>query len=700
MCLSVLPAGGLRVTASAATQNGYAAGDIISFGLYPQTKVTNAGLITALNGCTLSADNTVLYGGDKYQRVYFTQYSPRYLTFDPTAENSYQDDNGYFINTVYWFKFEPVGWRVLSNTDGVLMIMADKILDTAFYDETLASVTWETSALRAWLNSDFYGKVFTINEKTKVLPSTIVNENNPWSGAAGGNVTADRLFLLSYADTINTSYGFNSVYDTVDASRQVKGTDYSKSRGLFVASTTYAGNSRWWLRSPGWNSVNAGYVSQSGNSSSYAQVINADIGIRPVCRIRLTPSAYAAGEIVEFGSYPQSAVTNSTLITALNSCALSADNTVIYKGAKYKKVLFSQYYSITGGYTDNTAYTFQDNNGYYKNTVYWFLCEPVKWKVLASNNGSLFAMAVNIVDSKMYYQTHTAVTWETSSIRSWLNNEFFNAAFCEEERCLVKTSQTANANNPTYGVPGGSATADKLFCLSFAEASDAAYQFSANSTQDPDREAKGTDYSKCNGLFVNDGTPFYGNSEWWLRSPGSESANAGNVLVGGLYSYDGTGVNQACIGVRPAIRINLQSAAFIPTANSACKVDTENKLIYGLTTGLNSLDGYVESINGFLLSYTGTIGTGTRVNVSTGGWVTDSYKTLIFGDVNGDGNIDSSDAGIIVDYENFLITWDPVMDAVFLKAGDVNGDGNVDSSDAGIVVDHENFILTISQTGP
>ena len=50
-----------------------------------------------------------------------------------------------------------------------------------------------------------------------------------------------------------------------------------------------------------------------------------------------------------------------------------------------------------------------------------------------------------------------------------------------------------------------------------------------------------------------------------------------------------------------------------------------------------------------------------------------------------------------VDYENFIVTWDPVTDAALLKAADVNGDGNVDSSDAGIVVDAENFMLTIDQ---
>lgn len=94
----------------------------------------------------------------------------------------------------------------------------------------------------------------------------------------------------------------------------------------------------------------------------------------------------------------------------------------------------------------------------------------------------------------------------------------------------------------------------------------------------------------------------------------------------------------------------------------------------------------------------GGLGTGTTVNATLGGDTVESYTLIIFGDLNGDSNIDSSDAGCIVDYENFLLNWDPVFESARLFAADVNGDGNIDSSDAGIIVDVENFLLTIDQT--
>jgi len=41
--------------------------------------------------------------------------------------------------------------------------------------------------------------------------------------------------------------------------------------------------------------------------------------------------------------------------------------------------------------------------------------------------------------------------------------------------------------------------------------------------------------------------------------------------------------------------------------------------------------------------------------------------------------------------------WDPLNDAALFKAGDVNGDGNIDSADAGLLVDCENFLLGVDQ---
>jgi uncharacterized protein YjdB len=291
MVISIIPNSFFKASASAVAEGTYVTGDIMTYGSYPQTKVTSPSLISALNAQKLQADNTVTYGGSKYLRVYFTQYSP-YEYGDPaTKDNSYQDENGYLINTVYWFKYEPIQWRVLSSTSGELFVMAEKILASRAYNQIQTDVSWESCDLRNWLNNGFYSTAFSSAEKARIETSTVVNENNPENGTNGGNNTSDKLFLLSYSEATNTAYGFSS--DTGrDTSRQVQGTDYSKSQGLYVYAgpyTSYTGNSFWWLRTPGNAKSSACVLYYDGNIyGNGLSVFDTDYGIRPALKINLS----------------------------------------------------------------------------------------------------------------------------------------------------------------------------------------------------------------------------------------------------------------------------------------------------------------------------------------------------------------------------------------------------------------------------
>jgi len=284
MVVTILPINSLKATAATID---YATGDIITFGTYPQTKVTNGILIAALNSCTLSADNTVILGDTKYKRVLFTQYTPKLTTLPSTPENSLQDDNGYGVNTIHWFKFEPIKWIVLSNIDGEVLVLSEMILDSRAYNQDYSSTTWEISSMRAWLNTSFYTDAFSITKKSKIITSYIENEDSPVNSIDGGVNTYDKIFFLSYADTINPAYSFSSSYSTFDTARQTQGTDYAKSQGLEIYTRNpYNGNSGWFLRTPGGESNKISNVSITGYVSCNALDVNSTFfGVRPAMRL-------------------------------------------------------------------------------------------------------------------------------------------------------------------------------------------------------------------------------------------------------------------------------------------------------------------------------------------------------------------------------------------------------------------------------
>lgn len=152
--------------------------------------------------------------------------------------------------------------------------------------------------------------------------------------------------------------------------------------------------------------------------------------------------------------------------------------------------------------------------------------------------------------------------------------------------------------------------------------------------------------------------------------------------------------------------VTVQSNKIGVTQSSALIVN--DNILKNLTIGNSSVSAIrsqIDNSNIKFIDNAGNIipencitGTGSKLQLLAGdGSIIDELKIVIFGDVNGDGNIDSIDAGLLVDYENYLVNWDPVANAANIKSSDLNGDGNIDSIDAGIAVDAENYIVTIDQ---
>lgn len=304
------------------TDNSVYKGDYIYFGSYPQSEVKDANLISALNqveGNWISYDyyigtdeadcemkpsdfmryKDVTYNGEKYRAVIFDYYR-QYETCLPLYTNEdFIKTDVYKRNKVYWFKYEPIKWRVLDPSTG--LVMCDTVINAQAFnnyivyangeyygdsERTYYASNYDKSSIREWLNNDFYNTAFSEEDRSNIQETVIDNSSYlDYYSEYSAPTTEDKVFLLSYTDAFNNKYGLNST------SRQLHCSDYAKCQGL-LGYDTYNNSLEsclWWLRSPG-HSGYACAINPRGNENDDNYYTDCIYGIVPALRLNLNYS--------------------------------------------------------------------------------------------------------------------------------------------------------------------------------------------------------------------------------------------------------------------------------------------------------------------------------------------------------------------------------------------------------------------------
>ena len=174
--------------------------------------------------------------------------------------------------------------------------------------------------------------------------------------------------------------------------------------------------------------------------------------------------------------------------------------------------------------------------------------KPIEWIVMKNEGNQILLLSKYVLDAKPYNEEWEGVTWQTSDIRQWLNNEFYTTAFNKTEKAKIQTSLIKNEDNSEYGTSEGNDTEDKVFLLSEKEAE-------TLFSDEEERIAKATEYAEKSGVYVNKEKAAW----WWLRSPGDYGFSAAGVDDDGWVYRIGYNVDYSSDGVRPALHLNLQS---------------------------------------------------------------------------------------------------------------------------------------------
>lgn len=317
-------------------------------------------------------------------------------------------------------------------------------------------------------------------------------------------------------------------------------------------------------------------------------------------------------DCIWFGSYPQAEIISSDRkYTALPKSFLQMGDLIrdegLYQVLQTVTGWDTQEDIVTGGnkyrrirkrdanYTSTyfTYYQWENETEYH-----YFKYQPVKWRVLFVNGMEVFLLADRVLDNKQYHTKYEPVTWEGSTIRSWLDGygvsfniqnkdysrkNFIDISFGISGQQLIKETFVENKNNFNYGTDGGNDTQDKIFLLSESEIyTDAAKLYGFVSGNDKEDEACGVAssvYAKAMGTCVCADVLDINieNCWWWLRTPGKYNTNAVKVCPHGGISYD---VHMCHYGVRPALNLDftrMQDAAFShlwPYAGTVCSDGT------------------------------------------------------------------------------------------------------------------------------
>ena len=194
---------------------------------------------------------------------------------------------------------------------------------------------------------------------------------------------------------------------------------------------------------------------------------------------------------------------------------------------------------------------------------------PIEWLILARYGNKALLISRYGLDAQPYNIDFTNVTWETCTLRTWLNGTFYNKAFSSAEQLAILTTNVNNSKYQCYSgwsTNGGNNTQDKVFLLSYAEANKyfgVEYWKNNEAKVNLQSRVAPTAYAIAQGADTSSSKTADGTDAgwWWLRSPAYNTYRVAMVSSDG--SLNGSRVDDDSGSVRPALWVNVETDIFL-----------------------------------------------------------------------------------------------------------------------------------------
>lgn len=222
----------------------------------------------------------------------------------------------------------------------------------------------------------------------------------------------------------------------------------------------------------------------------------------------------------------------------------------------YHQMLFDN--AKVGSYVFFGTYEQDNNTGNGK--------EDIEWLILDKKGNQILVLSKYILDYQPFHRdAEEGVTWETCSLRSWLNNTFLKAAFSSVEQKAIQTVTVNADKHPAskskMNDEAGNSTKDKIFLLSYSEVIDYI------GYSEDELEGIPTEYTIKQGIYLDSfyRSLGYNQSAWLLRTTGDIASHNWSTLVAEVYAggtlmslgQPGHTMVQNKSGIRPALWINI-----------------------------------------------------------------------------------------------------------------------------------------------
>lgn len=225
----------------------------ITYGMYPQSNVNDQELIEILETLSPTRFSGYYYYNHEYYAKRVARLARDLNTHEKLSIREFDNGDEFNENETYWFKVEPLAWKIEKQSNSEYSLISDKLLEVKKYhknssvrtidDTTIYSNNYKYSDIREWLNSDFIDTAFAFNNSNLSIMEVDNSKETtatPESGFECEN-TFDYVTLSSY----------NDCKQKTSSDRQIKTTDYVRVCGAnYSVNSNNLFNGYYWTRSP------------------------------------------------------------------------------------------------------------------------------------------------------------------------------------------------------------------------------------------------------------------------------------------------------------------------------------------------------------------------------------------------------------------------------------------------------------------